>query len=284
MSTCTVTEKSTIDAVALGRFDGAHRGHQALFDALGPHGAVIVIDTGAANLTPGAHLAHHLSHPCFVYPLPAVKDLDGPGFVAFLKRDFPRLNTIVVGYDFRFGKDRGWSAHDLAALFDGTVKIVEQVFVDGMAVHARLIRTLVIGGEIARANELLGREYEICGEVIPGQGIGRHQFVPTLNLAVEKFLLPAEGVYVTRTLIGKRWRPSVSFIGHRVTTDGNFAVETHVVDGEVAAESSTCIRFVSRLRGNLFFDKFDDLARQISRDIARARQTHGLPENADLLS
>lgn len=122
------------------------------------------------------------------------------------------------------------------------------------------------------ANRLLGREYAIDGEVIAGQGLGSKELVPTLNLRVAGYQLPAEGVYASRTLVEGQWMESVTFLGHRVTTDGSFAVETHVLDRNIGIVTGRVfVAFVAPIRANRTFASLKALREQITEDIAIAR-------------
>jgi riboflavin kinase/FMN adenylyltransferase len=123
------------------------------------------------------------------------------------------------------------------------------------------------------ANDLLGRRYTVDGEVISGQGLGKKELVPTINLQVKDYQLPLEGVYVTRTYINNIWYSSVSFLGHRVTTDDSYAVETHILDNEIGkAEGEVVLEFVDFIRINQKFDSLDALKAQIQNDIATAKK------------
>ena len=134
------TAMRNIKSIAIGGFDGMHIAHQYLFDALGEHGAVLAIETGYADITPGTHRQEHTHYPIFYYKLDDIKPLSGEEFVAKLKSDFPALKKIVVGYDFHFGHKRSCFSHDLKSLFDGEVVIVDEVKVEGEAVHSHVIR------------------------------------------------------------------------------------------------------------------------------------------------
>ncbi len=274
MSTATVTKN--INAIAIGGFDGMHIGHQHLFDALGDEGAILVIETGYANLTPGREREHFSHHPIFYYPLDSIRHLDGEGFIAKLKNEFPLLQKIVVGYDFHFGKDRKYSFNDLKTLFDGEVVVVDEVSHKNDSVHSHKIRAKLELGDVKSANEFLGHNYTIKGSVIKGQGLGAKELVPTINLHVNNFLLPAHGVYATLTQLGdeEHYHPSVSFIGHRVTTDGSFAVETHIVGENVEAHDNASISFVKFIRENMRFDSLQSLKKAIKNDIAEAIKEH----------
>jgi len=271
------TALKRVDSVAIGGFDGMHEGHQHLFDALGERGAIVVIETGYANLTPGREREHFALHPMVYIPLDAIRLLDDRGFVAYLKERFPLLKRIVVGYDFRFGRDRKFSHADLANTFSGEVKVIDEVTVDGDSVHSHKIRAKLIIGDIAGANRFLGHHYTVRGKVVPGQGLGAKSLVPTVNMLTDGFLLPKEGVYASLARLDgeEHCHPAVSFIGHRVTTDGSFAVETHVLDGEIVCKERIDVSFVARLRGNEKFDSLEALKAQIGLDIAAARRSVG---------
>jgi riboflavin kinase / FMN adenylyltransferase len=262
-----------IDAVAIGGFDGMHEGHQHLFDALGEQGAIVVIETGYANLTPGREREHFTTHPVVYVPLDAVRMLDDAGFVAYLKAAFPQLRRIVVGYDFRFGRDRQFSHEDLAHAFDGEVRVIDEVKIGGDSVHSHKIRAKLIIGDIAAANRFLGHNYTVRGGVVTGQGLGKKSLVPTINMLTDGFLLPKEGVYATLARVDgeEHYHPAVTFIGHRVTTDGSFAVETHLLDTQTACPEHIDVSFVRRLRGNEKFETLEALKAQILEDIGAAK-------------
>ena len=269
----TATVSKNVDSVAIGGFDGMHIGHQHLFAALGEQGVIVAIETGYANLTPGREREHYAKHPVVYFPLDAIRHLDGEGFVAHLKAQFPALKKIVVGYDFHFGKNRSCSHADLKRIFDGEVVVIEEVCVRNDSVHSHKIRAKIQIGDVTGANAFLGHTYTIRGRVVKGQGIGSRELVPTVNLAVDDYLLPKEGVYATLTRIDgdEHYYPSVSFIGHRVTTDGSFAVETHILDATVDCEKEAAIGFVDFLRENRRFDSLEALKEAIAMDINAAK-------------
>ena len=268
--------KPDITAVAIGHFDGVHRGHRQLIDKLGKYGGLVVIDKDIANLTPKLKRAEYSRCPCFLYEFDMIKNLSGDEFIALLKKDFVNLKKIVVGYDFRFGRNRAWDKHDLKRLFDGEVVVVDEFCFDGMGVHSSAIREFIKTGDIYCANRLLGREYSIEGDVIKGQGIGSKELVPTLNLDVKSYLLPLEGVYATRTRIGNKTYGSVTFIGNRISTDNKFSIETHVLNDNITQANSVAVCFIKRLRGNQKFNSLDELKMRIQTDIKAAIEFVGV--------
>ena len=261
-------------AIAIGGFDGMHLGHQALFNELGENGAIVVIETGYANLTPKKERENFTHYPIYYIELDTIRHLDGLGFMSYLQEKFPYLQKIVVGYDFHFGKDRRYSNVDLKEMCAGEVVIVEEVKHQNDSIHSHKIREKLSIGDIKGANDFLGHNYTVRGKQIQGQGLGAKELVATINLNTEGFLLPKEGVYATFTRVDgdEHLHPSVSFVGHRVSTDGSFAIETHILDGEVLCTSKASISFVSFLRNNEKFDTLEALKSAINTDIKKAKK------------
>ncbi|MCF6310786.1 MAG: bifunctional riboflavin kinase/FAD synthetase [Sulfurimonas sp.] len=264
-------------AIAIGGFDGMHIGHQHLFNALGENGTIVVIETGYANLTPKKDREHFSHYPILYLELGDIRNLSGEEFIGFLKKKFPKLAKIVVGYDFHFGKNRKYSFDDLRTLFlkenaDGDVQVIDEVNLHGDSVHSHKIRAKLQLGDVKGANAFLGHNYTIRGNIVKGQGIGKKELVATINLDTKGYLIPKEGVYATSTRIDdeEHYHPSVSFVGHRVTTDGSFAIESHILDGEVLCTTSARISFVSFIRDNKKFDSIQELKKAIKKDIAIA--------------
>ena len=272
LNSATTMKDST--AIAIGGFDGMHLGHQELFSQLGERGCIVVIKTGFANITPFKEREKFTDYPIKYYELDAIRHLSGSEFIALLQKDFPNLGKIVVGYDFHFGKDRKYSHVDLAGLFKGEVVVVDEVTYNGDSIHSHKIRAKLQIGDIKCANNFLGHNYTISGALEKGQGIGAKELVATINIHAKNFLTPKEGVYVTLTRIDdeEHSHPSVSFVGHRVTTDGSFAIESHILDGKVTCKEKASISFVDFIRNNQKFDTMQALKEAIKKDIAIANK------------
>jgi riboflavin kinase/FMN adenylyltransferase len=259
-----------IKRIAIGSFDGIHLGHQALIDKVD---ALVIIERNTGYLTPGYKRSLFTSKVCCFYHFDKIKALTPEAFVHKLEADFPALETIVVGYDFHFGKDKAGDAQMLRTLCNKEIAIVEQVTLGETPVHSRIIKAYLREGKIEQANSLLGRTYHIEGRVVPGQGLGKKELVPTINLHVKEYQLPMEGVYATRTYMDGQWLDSVSFLGHRVTTDDSFAVETYILDQEIGEVSGEiALAFVDFIRTNRKFDTLDALREQIFEDIKVAKK------------
>lgn len=270
-SSSILINKKDITAIAIGGFDGMHYAHQKLFEKLGSKGGIVSIESGYANLTPKTYRQEYSQYPIYYYILENIKHLSGEDFIKLLKKEFPNLEKIVVGFDFCFGKNRKHCIPELKKLFNGDVEVLEEIKVDGIAVHSRIIREYIKSGDIKTANKFLNREYKIFGKQIRGQGLGSKSFVPTINLEVSEFVLPNEGVYVSKTIINEQEFPSITFLGHRVSTDGSYAVETHILNEKLTNRfASVQVKFLEKLRNNEKFDSFDKLKEQINKDIKEA--------------
>ena len=271
-SSSILVNKNTITSIAIGGFDGMHSAHQELFKNLDEHGAIVSIESGYANLTPKSFRQEYSIYPIYYYILENIKHLEGDEFIKLIKEEFPNLKKIVVGFDFCFGKNRRYCTQKLKELFNGDVLVIDEIKIEDIPVHTRIIREYLKDGDIKTANKLLGKEYKIYGQQITGQGLGAKNFVPTINLRVDEFLLPKEGVYVTKTILDNIEYNSITFLGHRVTTDGSYAVETHIIDKDIKNNNyCTQIKFYEKIRDNQKFDSFEELKNQIFDDIKLAR-------------
>ena len=271
-SSSILVNKNTITSIAIGGFDGMHSAHQELFKNLDEHGAIVSIESGYANLTPKSFRQEYSIYPIYYYILENIKHLEGDEFIKLIKEEFPNLKKIVVGFDFCFGKNRRYCTQKLKELFNGDVLVIDEIKIEDIPVHTRIIREYLKDGDIKTANKLLGKEYKIYGQQITGQGLGAKNFVPTINLRVDEFLLPKEGVYITKTILDNIEYNSITFLGHRVTTDGSYAVETHIIDKDIKNNNyCTQIKFYEKIRDNKKFDSFEELKNQIFDDIKLAR-------------
>jgi riboflavin kinase/FMN adenylyltransferase len=273
MKNSSYLKNNGIKSIAIGGFDGLHLAHQELFKKLDECGAIVVIESGYSNITPKEYRENFTDLPIFYYDLASIKHLSADEFMENLLTKFPKLELIIIGYDFAFGNNRTHSAKDLQDLFksvcNGKTKIVEEFKIDNISVHSKAIREYIQSDNIKMANRLLGRNYEIMGQIISGQGLGEKSFVPTINLEVQEFILPCEGVYTTITIIDDIRYNSVSFLGHRVSTDGSYAVETHLLNTKIDIKDRQNIKieFIQKQRNNHKFDSFEELKNQILEDI-----------------
>jgi len=176
-----------------------------------------------------------------------------------------------VGYDFKFGKNRQGSLKKLKKEFD--LKVVDEVKIGTISVHSQVIRELLKDAKIKEANKLLGRIYSITSKTKKGQGLGKKELVATINLADCDFLLPKDGVYATKTVIENKEFLSATFIGKRDSTDGEFAIETHLIDTKINfLPKEVEIKFYDFVRDNKKFDTLSELKKQIKSDITKIKE------------
>jgi riboflavin kinase / FMN adenylyltransferase len=186
---------------------------------------------------------------------------------------------LLLGRHFAFGRGK---RGDLALLERMAAECgfvaggVEEVYFEGEPVSSSRIRAAITRGEIASANAMLGREYEIDGLVARGEKVGRKLGFPTINLEPENELHPADGVYVTAIEIpslGKRFE-SVTNVGRRPTVYEDYAttIETHVLDfSENVYGEKVRLFFFDRLRQERKFPTLDELTAQIGQDVEATR-------------
>jgi riboflavin kinase/FMN adenylyltransferase len=189
------------------------------------------------------------------------------------------VRAVLVGENFRFGHKQAGDVHllrQLGARHGFAVEVIPPVAYEGEIVSSTVIRREIAAGNVTHAARLLGRPFVLTGEVVNGTGTGRRFTFPTLNLKAEQELLPARGVYVTRTLLEgeTKSRRSVTNIGVRPTFNGSgVSVETHLLNysAEVTAKRIE-VQFWKRLREEKKFAGPEDLRAQIARDIAAANR------------
>jgi riboflavin kinase/FMN adenylyltransferase len=288
-------------AVALGNFDGVHRGHQALVAAVvararahggtpvvltfDPHPArVLSPDRAPRALMTVEQKAEVLASLGVerVVALPFTLELSQKSpeeFAALVLRDTVGAALVAVGPDFRFGRDREGSLRTLERLgprlgFD--VEAVPAVMHGSVPISSTRIRESLVAGDVVEAKALLGRRHFVDGHVVRGDGRGRALGVPTANLDPVNEQLPAGGVYACwcRLAPAADGVAAVVNIGTRPTFGGGPATaEAHLLDFEADLYGRPLrVEFAARLREERKFPDASALARQIRDDIAAARR------------
>ena len=285
--------------LALGNFDGVHRGHSKILDRMqrvaGERGATSVVMTFdphpprvvrpdkappllmtktqklEAIADAGVHGA------AIVRFTPDLSRWDPEMFVRTVLVDWLHVAEVWVGANFLFGRDRSGN-FSMLRVFGGRygfkTEKIDPVRYKDFVVSSTRIRRLVSEGRVDEAGALLGHQYVIDGTVTRGDQRGRTIGFPTANLCTENELLPPHGVYATTTRIGEIVHPSVTNIGTRPTVDssGRTVVETHIfnLDRDLYGQSIR-VGFVQRLRDERVFESLVMLSAQIEADCRRAR-------------
>jgi riboflavin kinase / FMN adenylyltransferase len=290
--------------VAIGNFDGVHRGHQALIAvaaesarALGaplgvitfePHPReVLAPDQAPPRLTPFRIKARLLAglgveHLFALAFTPHLMQKTPEQFVHDVLAGGLGIRHAVVGYDFRFGHKRAGDVETLTTLgaeYGFGVTRVEPVAWRGEVCSSSRIRSAVDAGEVALAHDLLAHPFMVEGRVVAGDRRGRDLGYPTANLHPprRRALWPAPGIYAVRAGCpdgaGTVWQDAVASLGFRPTFGGrDLRLEVHLFDREVDLYGRRlCCGFVERLRGEETFASSAALKAQMDRDSAAAR-------------
>lgn len=299
-------------AVAVGNFDGMHRGHRALIGHCRAMADAINGPALALTFEPHPRSLFQLDAPPFrLTPfrgksrLLASLGIDGLINLRFDKRishlppeDFIRnilvrglgARHVVVGYDFVFGHHRAGNVEMLRQQGERHgfgLTVLEPVTHDDDVCSSTIIRVDLESGRCRRAAELLGHWWEIEGRVRGGERRGRQLGFPTANLHLHRTALrPAQGVYAIRFGLKEdgrtHWYPGVANLGHRPTFDGKSVIlEAHLFDfsGDIYGRHGR-VAFVEHLRPERKFDGLDAIKAQIALDCQQAREILADPANA----
>ena len=294
-------EPGTHTGVGLGNFDGLHIGHMALIGTLISecrlNGIASVVYTFMKH--PENILRKNLYNPLITSNEQKSGILDSMDidflFYQEFDENFSRLSpeefvkTIligqlnvriaVVGFNYRFGyMGRGDTEllKRYGEKYGFKVIVVPPVRVNAEIVSSSLIREYIRKGRMDRVFQLLGRHFSLRGTVVDGRRIGRTLGFPTANIIADpEMIIPAHGVYITKTFFNHQWMSSVTNIGNAPTVrgdGGSFSIETHILDYDddlYGSEIEVC--FIEKLRGEKRYDSVAALKKQVTEDIARAR-------------
>jgi riboflavin kinase / FMN adenylyltransferase len=273
--------------VAIGTFDGVHRGHREVI-----RGADTVLTFDPHPLS----VIHPEATPKLISTFPVKRDLIAglgieelvvipfdKGFSSQTAEEFVQdvlieclhAEQVAVGENFRFGKGAKGTPDFLAEHQDFETRVVPLVEAAGETISSSHIRGLVAAGEVGPAAEFLGGPFLFEGEVVPGDKRGRELGMPTANLVPDDaYVVPGHGVYAA-------WAhgyPAAVNVGVRPTfrTGRGLLVEAHLIgfDGDIYGETLR-IAFLERLRGEKRFESVDELVAQMNRDVDQARQIAG---------
>jgi riboflavin kinase/FMN adenylyltransferase len=286
----------------IGNFDGVHLGQRAILDRvvarareIGGPAVVITFDPHPVAVLRPDQAPLPLTTPAQKEKLLAETGVDAVLVIRFTPdlarieaepfiRDFLHgqldLKEIYVGETFTFGHGRGGNLDllkELGSQLGFEAFGVEEVFLGGERISSTRIRRALLEGRVESAAEMLGRPYAVSGTIVRGDRMGKRLGWPTINLAAENKLLPADGVYAGRVFF-----PSLpgSFdcatnIGTRPTVYENYqrVVESHILDFKADVYGQRVeLSFFKRLREERIFATVMDLSAQIGRDVEAARE------------
>jgi len=291
-------------AIAIGNFDGFHKGHQALIKKLNEIKSDKGIKSLVFSFNPRPYEVFNNVKGKSILSLPERMELgeslgidtlveypfslefsymSGEDFIKNVLIEQFGCKHIIIGEDFAFGKNRMWDAariSEIGAELGISVTIAPHELNECKKISSSIIRKLLENGEIKEVNELLGYDYFVNGTVGHGDKRGHGLGFPTMNIEPGTLkILPPNGVYITETHLqdGSHY-PSITNIGNNITF-GYVAtrVETHIYgfSGCIYEESAKVV-FKERVRGEIKFSGVDELVRQIELDLDRMKGYFGI--------
>jgi riboflavin kinase/FMN adenylyltransferase len=287
--------------LAIGVFDGVHRGHQAVISTSARHAhsidgtpVVVTFDPHPAKVLRPQDAPHVLT--ATQHKIALIRNLGvahlliiqfnrefaatpPEEFVSQLVAHSNPLREICVGHEWSFGKNRAGNLEllkKLGARFQFNVVGIAPVMVNGNVVSSTAIRQAVEAGDLQKAAEMLGREYTILGTVTGGEKLGKKIGFPTANLSAHSEQFPPNGVYFAEAWIDGVLYHGVVNLGYRPTVSHGAPqriLEIHLLDFQRDIYGQDLeLRFVRYLRPERKFDSLDALARQIDLDVRQARE------------
>ena len=284
--------------LAIGNFDGVHRGHRALLETamaeakrLGCIAGVIVFephpreffqpDTPHFRLTPlprkltlleglGLDLAVVLRFDASLAGLAAQE------FIARVLVEGLGVSHVVIGYDFHFGKGRAGNPETMqqaGSAHGFGVTVVQQVGEAGEVFSSSAIRAALAQGDVARAARALGHWWRVAGTVIGGAKRGTGMGFPTANLKLPRGTALGHGIYAARVLVGGASHAGAAYLGTRPTFDNGHAVlEVFLLDFDGGLYGRDIeVEFIDFVRADAKFSSMEALMAQIGKDVARTR-------------
>lgn len=293
-----IAEQFVNPVLTIGNYDGLHLGHRKIIERVKerarviggasllmtfhPHPLRVLRPDKSIGLITPLYLKKKLIEEAgidalFILPFTDEFRLITPeDFVLHILVEKLAIKGLIVGYDFKFGRQGKGNVGDLRALsghYDYFFEVQSAITLDGEKVGSNRIRKMITEGEVEKAGRHLGRPYMIEGLVVQGEARGRSIGFPTVNLQTEFELIPRRGVYVTSVLIDGIQRQAVTNIGYNPTFDGTRrTIETHILDfsGDLYGKEMA-LYFLQRVRDEVKFGDVEELKKHIWADVEIAR-------------
>lgn len=293
--------------VTIGNFDGVHKGHQKLIRStcrkakanglasvvvtFDPHPLRVLVNSKTPpfiTLTSQKLELIALHQPDIILALNFTKEMAALSPEEFIQHYLIAplgMKEMVVGYDYALGKGRSGNYKTIVELgrkYDYGVERLDPVIINDAVVSSSRIRDLVSEGNVWDVRPLLGRFYQVRGEVVHGMDRGGKLLgFPTANIKLEDELFPKKGVYAIRVEVEGKVLPGVANIGKNPTF-GNEAlsVEAHILDfSKDIYGKDIRVHFIQRIRSEKKFNGLDELKERIGIDIGLAREILSYPES-----
>ncbi|MBE7034635.1 MAG: bifunctional riboflavin kinase/FAD synthetase [Ruminococcaceae bacterium] len=280
-------------AVAMGNFDGLHKGHMKLLTALmdlaqdnGLHSVAYTFDKHPINVIKGANTLkliadnnykEELLSSCnldtlFFENFDAVRDMSPEEFVRDILVGKLNMKIAVVGLHNHYGKDSAGDVkmlRELGQKYGFLVYMIKPLYFGDFLCSSTKIRALIENGDVEKAAELLGRPFKIKNTVVEDKKLGRTLGYPTANMIPgADQLIPKFGVYGTTTYVDGKAYKSITNVGDSPTIgDGAVRIETYIIgfDGDVYDEALE-VEFLFKIRDQRAFSNMDELKAQLAED------------------
>lgn len=256
-------------AIALGDFDGMHLAHKTV--VTGAQNAIIYCVNNKFSLLQKSVFKKRYPNVLFA-DFNEIKNLSGDEFIERVLIDRFHAQTVLCGFNFRFGKNASWSAFDMRKYLENRdiwVRILEAQEYESQPISSSRIRTAVGEGRITAANEMLGYNFTYESTVIEGDRRGRTIGFPTINQHLpDGLIVPKYGVYESKVLIGKKSYNAFTNIGVRPTWQVDKPLsETHIFDfnGDLYGKT-VAVELISYLRPEKTFKNVNELKKQLNYD------------------
>ncbi len=284
----------------IGNFDGVHRGHSALIKHMAENEDLFPRPHLVFSFQPHPMAFFKPEQPQFQLTSPEQKlailsglDIDGlilmtfnqecasltpEEFIKTITCDMFRTKAIITGDDFHFGKGRAGNCETLqkASMEYGFYyhRMQEQSDPKGQRFTSTMVRDAIKQGDMARACDLMGRPYQITGEVIKGEQLGRQLNMPTANILPESYCRPAYGIYVVTAQFADKYYQAIANFGTRPAVGGTYPLlEVHLFDfDDDLYGQNLSINFWHLLRAECDFPSLEALKTQMHQDCADAKQ------------
>lgn len=288
-------DKKHLTAITIGTFDGVHIGHRKILERLindakktglrstvltfFPHPRMVLQKDTEIRLLNTIQekikILEHIGLDCLIiHPFTLeFSRLSSTEFVRDILVNELKVKKIIIGYDHRFGRNRNANIQDLFAFgntFNFEVEEIAAQEIDDVSVSSTKIRNALIEGDIKTANEYLGYNYMLTGDVKKGKGLGRQLDFPTANLSIaeEYKLIPKNGVYVVKSILNDKLYYGMMNIGFNPTVDGSTkSIEIHFFDFNADLyEQNIQVDILERIRDEHKFNSLEELKAQLLKD------------------
>ena len=284
--------ESKIDVTCIGAFDGLHRGHIELIKKtkeIDNNFQIVtfneipkiyfdnnlkpLLDKNNRNLIFNEYKPTNLIYLKF----DEINEFSSDEFLKFLKINL-NTNKIVVGKDFRFGKNRTGEVNNIINYFgENNVILLSDYLIENEKVSSTKIRKYLDNGNIKQANKFLGRKYELLGTVVEGLKMGSKLGFPTANIKLDHDLyLPKYGVYGITCLIDNKPYEGILNIGVTPTVSDNnkIKIETHIFDFDKNIYGENLVIQINQfIRDEIKFSTPEELVKQINIDISKVKNS-----------